>query len=239
MPDDREEPSGSCICCYRRDPLPELAPVCGPCRNRLAAALWEIRDLHALLPAALNPGQGEKQRVSGSREAPLPLRVGPLDLAGAPTAAAVHDAFGDQEGSLPVAAILDTWARDWQTYLEAGSAEVPLPAAEVPALTSWLSRHLQWAFREHPAIDEFNREVIVLLYTLRSLLNVSRAPVYLHEACPTCGLAALRREAMYQTTSGGSAGGNVVCGECHRVWTFEDFDRLAVVLADETVTPPA
>lgn len=46
---DDEEPTGTCICCARRDPLPELAPVCGPCRSRVRNQLHEIPVLCAFL----------------------------------------------------------------------------------------------------------------------------------------------------------------------------------------------
>src|SRR5690349_2774577 len=40
MADD--ERSGSCIICASRDPLPDLAPCCGPCRSRLSGQLRDI-----------------------------------------------------------------------------------------------------------------------------------------------------------------------------------------------------
>lgn len=39
------ERTGSCIICASRDPLPELTPVCGPCRSRLAGQLRDIPQL--------------------------------------------------------------------------------------------------------------------------------------------------------------------------------------------------
>jgi hypothetical protein len=40
-----EERTGSCVICQTRDPLPELAPACGPCRSRLAGQLRDIPQL--------------------------------------------------------------------------------------------------------------------------------------------------------------------------------------------------
>jgi hypothetical protein len=37
--------TGSCVICQTRDPLPELAPACGPCRSRLAGQLRDIPQL--------------------------------------------------------------------------------------------------------------------------------------------------------------------------------------------------
>lgn len=214
-----DERGGSCVLCWRRDP--DNGPACHLCRSRLAAKVWEIRDLHALLGAALSPGQGEKQRISGSREAPLPLRVDALDFAepARRPIEGVSDPGRDQRGVWSVAAVLDSWVRDWAELLD-----VPLPSPLVPDLVSWLSRNLQWAVDNHPAIEEFNDEVTAMLYALRALLNVSKKPIYLHDPCPTCGLIALKRD---------PAGGDVECGNCHRAWKHEEFERLAVVLADE------
>lgn len=260
MVDQRDEEHAdeeACVLCGKRPP--KDPPACNLCRHRLAARLWEIRDLHALLPAALAPGQGETQRVSGSREAPVPLRLAALDLASPARSGSVRDqlvpkvrtwfdtaevdkdgfffegwhrelvrdedgrpvrtAAHDQDGQLPVATVLDSWARDWAEFFSQ-----PLPAAEVPALVSWLSVHLPRAVDMHPAIQEFAEEVTLLLYALRSLLNVSRKPIYLTEACPSCNTTALRRD---------PGGGDVECGNCHREWPHEQFERLAVVLADD------
>lgn len=233
-----DERSGSCPCCRRRDP--REGQVCDLCRQRTAAALWELRDLWSLLPSATMPGQSSEQRVSGSRELPVPLRLEPLDLAG-PADQATRPLFARgllglddaQTGSLSVATILQTRTEEWATLLD-----VPRPLAEVPTMVSWLARHLSWALDNLDEPEGFTGELMALLYSLRALLNVSRAPTYLHdEACPSCGMKALRREAVYQISDEPgrekSGGGDVVCGNCHRTWPHEDFQRLAVVLADD------
>lgn len=46
-----EEHTGSCIVCRRRNPMPELEPVCGPCRSRAALQLREVPLLCELLAA--------------------------------------------------------------------------------------------------------------------------------------------------------------------------------------------
>lgn len=221
----------ACICCGNRPP--HTPPACDLCRQRLAARLWELRDLHALLGAALAPGQNGSSRISGSKEAPLPLRADALDLAaraqhGTVTdtmvpavtvsvdfepAAAFFDSHaivqmvkerqllfdehgnvvmrraGDQTGHQSVATLLWSWTRDW-----ADAREMSYPTPTVDSLVSWLSRQLPWAFANHPAIDEFDDEIRTTLYAVRALLNVSRAPLYLSDACSSCGVAALRRE---------------------------------------------
>lgn len=201
-------------------------PACNLCRHRLAARLWELRDLHSLLGAALVPGQSGSERVSGSREAPLPLRVEPLDLAGsadqADRALFARGVLGlddDQVGSLSVATILQTHCVAMATLLE-----VPPPRPDVPVMVSWLSRHLSWAWSGYPEVADLADEVTTLVYSLRTLLNVSRKPIYLKDPCPSCNHAALKRD---------PGGGDVECGHCRRTWDHDQFDRLAVVLADD------
>ena len=79
----------TCVICLRREA--ERPMVCLGDRSWLARTLVEIVELYALLPANLMPGQSQGQRVTGSREAPLPLRVDPLDLTMPADAKAVHD----------------------------------------------------------------------------------------------------------------------------------------------------
>ena len=219
-----DEPQGSCVACNHRDP--QFPPACNLCRRRLPSRLWELRDLHSLLGAALQPGQTGTERVSGSREVPVPLRLEPLDLAaGADQADRVLFARGvlgiddAQVGSLSVATILQTRCVEMAKLLE-----VDPPKADVPSMVSWLSRHLSWAWSDYPDVADLASEVATLLYSVRALLNVSRKPIYLKDACPSCGVKALRRD---------PGGGDVECGNCHRDWDFTQFERLAVVLADD------
>jgi ribosomal protein L37AE/L43A len=223
--DDR--PRGSCVICYQVDPREGV--VCDRDRQRLAQALWELRDLHALLPFALVPGQGARQpgRVV-QVEAPLSFRDTALDLTGRTATYgfrdSVQDYRGDQHGAQPVAAILDSWARDWSAIRE----DEELPDPTVDALVSWLSRRLPWALDVHPAIDEFAHELTVTLYVVRSTLSVSMKPLYSDLACPRCGTAALRRQA-----------GDKVwrCAECRTEVEVEHPDECECGCG-KTVVPP-
>lgn len=78
-----------CTICARNLDSPGMA--CDSCRRRLDSTLVEIGNLHAELPDHLERGQTNGQRVSGSREAPLPLRVEPLDLSMPARAGSVVD----------------------------------------------------------------------------------------------------------------------------------------------------
>jgi hypothetical protein len=178
----------TCIVCGQVEP--NQPPVCDRDRRRLAQALWELRDLHALLPHALTPGRGPRPVCRTHRNPPLPLRATALDLAGPATTTEVQDYRGDQDGPVAVAAILDSWAQDWAAIRD----DEELPHPTVAALVGWLSHRLAWALDSHPAIAEFARELTVTLYTVRSVLEMSRRPIYSPHACPVCGTTALRRQ---------------------------------------------
>lgn len=77
----------SCILCLAYHPsaqprLPHFPPACNGCRERLRAELTDLVDAYAQLPAALVPGKGHGQRVSGSRVPPVPVDVDVVDLGG-------------------------------------------------------------------------------------------------------------------------------------------------------------
>jgi hypothetical protein len=100
MPDDREEPSGSCVTCQRRDPHRGL--VCDADRPKLRSWLKEIPDLFDDLvaqdepdPLAAGPvkGQSTGGPVSGSKERKLPIDVDAHDLAEPPSVKYVKDAL--------------------------------------------------------------------------------------------------------------------------------------------------
>lgn len=58
---EREDRTGSCALCARRDPVPEDAPVCAPCRSWLAGMLREVPELCAEL-SALGYVQRDRRR---------------------------------------------------------------------------------------------------------------------------------------------------------------------------------
>lgn len=201
-----EEPTGSCIVCSARDPLPELAPACGVCRSRARNQLQEIPELvdvlagggyvmrdgrtaqpevryppgHRLagilvphfdqpanvLPSGPINGQSSAPRVAGSREAPVPISVDRTDLLSAARVLHLTKAYEeqreDQVGYLPAATVLDGWCRDWS---ELRRESVPQPHVGVQC--GWLLDRLDWAFTDHPAVDEMVHEVGDLWHVLR------------------------------------------------------------------------
>lgn len=213
-------PSPDCAVCQRRPPL--RPQVCDGCRARLGRDLAEIAKLHAVLPDLMEPGRAGTQRVSGTREAPLPLRVDVLDLS-LPLrgAEAISDPHGDQTGHLPVVAVLDQWARDWRDTRDQGER---LPVPTVPELVRWLANRLGWACDQHPAVDEFATEVDQKLTELRGVHGLTRLRHRLPAPCPSCELLAVYRD---------DGADWIECGGCGRLWSEAEWARLVTVLAGE------
>jgi hypothetical protein len=227
-----DEPSGTCVVCHRRDPLPDLTPCCGPCRRWLRRILWEIPDycaeleardagltgardaLAMALPAGPVPGQSAGPKVAGSTDPPVPVNVDALDLLAParPQRAGTSDPSHDQTGYPSVAAVLDSWVRDWhETFCPADD----LPGAEVGDLVAWLVRRVEEMCSQHPAIDEFAREIRDLHSTLRRVSGwAPRGSQRPEESCPDCHVAAVWREDIATDHE---------CMHCGRMFTAEEF----------------
>jgi hypothetical protein len=208
----------------------ERAHVCEGCRVRLAALLVEVRDNTALLPRELMPGASHEQRVSGSREAPLPFRVDALDLLMPAHAGTVHDVLGDQTGYLSVATVLDAWARDWCEVRDRGERR-PLPV--VVELVVWLGNRTEWACDRHPAVDEYAAELYELAGTLRAIVEPGPRPPERCKGvpCRVCDLLCL-----YRVTDGT---GDVECKNpaCRTVYRADEYHRWVALVAASARTP--
>lgn len=198
-----------CVICQCREC--ERAQVCNPCRRWLAADLGQLAGLSRLLPAASAP--------SGDLEGGIPLRIDAVDLSlpavGGASAEAIHDPHRDQCGEVPIAAVLDGWVQDWAIARGKGEG---LPTPIVPVLCSWLLVRLNDECDQHPAIDEFAREVRGLLAAVRRVLSTEPARTVRYGApCPRCGTKTLRRMVGAQW---------IECGGCGRLWGEEDYAEL-------------
>lgn len=220
----------ACIVCQRRQPY--RPNVCDGDRRRLDHQLRELPDLYVLLPAALEAGDGDRERVSGTRVAPIPLSLDVVDLIGMarqpnPTDEARKHPE-DQTGGLSVASVLDQWVREWREVRSKGEG---LPAPTVPNLAHWLRMRLEWACDQHLAIDEFAFELRGLMSTIRSALTLRRHVDRLPAPCPNpeCDMLTLHRS--IDPIKGADSW--IECGSCHRLWTEDEYRRLAIVLASD------
>ncbi|WP_432051228.1 hypothetical protein [Streptomyces xiamenensis] len=133
----------ACVACTR--PLPawdQQRFACDGCQQAAADALAELPGLYARLditPGRGGPRVGSLHTAAGSRP---PIDLGVIDLR-----AQVHG-------------VLTSWVRDWS---ECGAGDEPTwPATEsarVAAACRWLRWRLDWAVRQHPAVDEAIREL--------------------------------------------------------------------------------
>jgi hypothetical protein len=178
-------------------------------------------DPSAVVPAGPVRGQSSAPRVGGSHEPPVPLSLDAADLLAPARAGSVgvrtrggwSNAGGDpdQVGSLSVATVLDSWVRDWATYFPAD----PLPGAEVGDLVAWLVRRVEEMCGQHPAIDEFAREIRDVHSTLRRVSGwAPRGSQRPEESCPDCHVAAVWREDIATDHE---------CMHCGRMFTAEEF----------------
>lgn len=114
------------------------------CANHLRTSLADIPALYALMGDVLAPGTaGDRTRVSGTRTAPLPVRLEPLSLR----------ARGG------IITILATWEVDWRETRGMAPAERGIGERDLAAIVLWLRAHLPWAIEHHLGIREFADEV--------------------------------------------------------------------------------
>jgi hypothetical protein len=210
-----------CVICQRR-PY-ERRQVCDPCRGRLTHTVATVAHLWAQLPEAMQPGQNEAQRVTGSREAPIPLNVDVVDLSAQARNAQATDAAKahpeDQIGQVAVASILDQWARDWRDEMAFAQS---LPVPTVPELARWLGNRVEWACDRHPAVDEFAAEMGRLRAVLRGVLGLLDPPAEFCDGvvCRKCDRYALYREGDY-----------VECDHCGLLYSEQEYHDWVGLLA--------
>ncbi|WP_392971094.1 hypothetical protein [Streptomyces sp. LN245] len=166
----------TCTVCLRDLYADELThQACRPCTDRVGldlAALAGPNGLYARLADSLTPGGSSSgPAVSGSRTAPLPVRLGPLSLA----------ARGG------VVTVLQTWLIDWHDLLgyrhprwEGGLQQ------QCDQVVGRLRVLLPWAAEAHGAFDEFARELRDLRRQCETATGGERQPRRVPVACP-CG----------------------------------------------------
>lgn len=122
---------------------------------------------------------------------------------------------GDQVGDVSAPALLDSWARDWQTYEWA-----LLPPPTVDSLTGWLTDRLEDACDRHPAIDDFAAELNELLRRLRP--HGPRAELKIGVPCRECEAVTLFRW---------PGSDYIECGSCTLLMTPEEYERWIQLIA--------
>lgn len=215
------EPSGTCSVCHRRDP--REGRVCEGCRSRLAGWLAELPHLYADLLARddVLRSEGGHGHVSGTHDAPVPIRVDAVDLT-LPARGSVSDTGHDQVGHLPTASVLAAWADDWRT---ARNQREGRPDPQVRVLCRWLGDRLDWATAHHPAISDFATELGDVRRALYGVLGLFDIPDYKRGVpcrSPAC-------EALHLVQQNGSP--YVECLSCGRLYTQGEYTEWTQTMA--------
>lgn len=217
---------------------PALTPrtFCDGCTQAVKTALAELPELYVQLHAELAPGSGTgAPHVSGSREAPLPLRTGhaalidDIDF----VLAQWEDQLRDHlEHSRPPRSPIAPARRDRRratlsgavTYL--GVHLAPLLALDQVVIRRWVDDDHggRWAERLASGADAGD-ELLQLTARARRALSLTRLVHHLPAPCPSCEQLSLQRE---------SGDEQVLCTYCRRTWSEAEYQRLVVVLSSET-----
>ncbi|WP_326739113.1 hypothetical protein [Streptomyces sp. NBC_01022] len=149
--------------------------ACRPCIERIDRQLRALagpEGLYARLSAQLAPGAGDGgPTVSGSRTAPVPLRLSVLNL---------------MTAGGPVLGPLETWVRDWEARGRAELDEAGTLQHRLDHAVGTLRFNLAWAAGNHEAIDEFAREVHLMWRACERQITGERPARIVPVACP-CG----------------------------------------------------
>jgi hypothetical protein len=121
---------------------------CEECRPALHGILHRIPLAHHQLDPT--PAGGQRERVTGSHEAPLGVRIGVLDELLPATTQPLIPTGPDQEGVLPAARILWHIANDWLPAWQESHPSEALPSPTVAGLADWLDKRLDWACNTLP-----------------------------------------------------------------------------------------
>jgi hypothetical protein len=207
----------------RRLPVPTTNPARNPA---WIDGPWITQPGHdpiaKRLPANAKPTT-TSQRVSGSREAPVPVNLDLLDLTAYPRNAqatkAAKEHPEDQIGQAAVAYMLDQWCRDWRDEM---AFRQSLPEPTVPELARFLVNRVEWACDRHPAIDDFAAEMTRLRAVLRGTLGLTDPPAEFCDGvvCRKCDRYALYREGDY-----------VECDHCGLLYSEQEYHDWVGLLA--------
>lgn len=167
--------SPSCLICHTGLYDDELGrQACRPCIRRTDENLLALagqRGLYARLGQQLAPGSGSGGPVvSGSRSAPIPVRLEPLSLLA--------------KGG--VVTILQTWVDDWADHGRAQRTHGGTLQQQLDAAVQTLRFNLDWASARHPAFVEFAAEIWQIRRQCEGQITGERAPRRIGVACP-CG----------------------------------------------------
>jgi hypothetical protein len=188
------------------------------CAERLAADLRAIPGHYALMGAVLAPGTaGGGAHVSGTRTAPLPVRLEPLSLRA--------------KGGMVT--VMASWEVDWRETLGWDPGYRGGGQQDLAAIVLWLRAHLPWAVESHPAVNEFAAEVRDLLHQCKAAAGLLPRMMRIGD-CPNVpdGEQEPCATALYADPMGDA----IRCRRCGARWPRGQWMLLGETLRDEQET---
>lgn len=183
--------------------------LCGSHYGRLAHTLSDMPRVYRWLHTCLATTRSHDDRITGTRNPPVPLRVDIIDNL-------------DQ-----ITAVLASWCR---LVVEEHVPVLRGPRSSYVAATAgWLHATLPW-IESRPWVDELYREVIDLRRRAAQIAPWQRHAHHLPTPCPACGERTL---VLY---GGDSA---ITCTECHELIPEDRYglwERYVVWLHDPSVS---
>lgn len=165
------------VCQERADAA--LAALAGPVKYSNDKEQKIVSGLYAALDSVLIPGRtGSNGPVTGSRHAPIPIRLEPLSLS----------ARGG------IVTVLQSWQADWHERLGwthprwSGGMQ-----QQCNQVVHALRVNLPWAASEHPAFDEFARELATTVRACRAAVTGERGERPLKVLCAADGCGGILR----------------------------------------------
>lgn len=210
-----------CAVCGKETDLPR---TCRPCRNRIRGVLMSLPETVAQVWMARHRVQrgGESERVSASKEAPIPLRLDVLNLLG-PSADAVLTGE-DQTGPVPVVGVLTSWS----DLVGEQTRQRPV-SRSVSGLTQFLLDHVEWACRQEWVAD-YAAQLEGLLKTLRRVAGIEPVRIWLPVLCPSCDMRSMVREE--------GSGWAAECRYCPAIkLSVREYGQLVAAQAQSVSTP--
>lgn len=188
-------------CQICQHPLPETEhTTCTNCINHVRNTLTEIQDLYNELPDHIGHITGISYNPTGSRSsdthvpggAPLIMRAGGTTNTPNPARNGSTNHYADILKNDPpsISAALATIEDDWRHHRNDPPAPYP---ANTHKATTYLTTHITWAARVHPAFTDTTRELRALRQRLEIATGQARHPQESDAPCIECDGTLIQR----------------------------------------------
>lgn len=186
-----------CVGRHAEPPDATVGYLCGDCYKHLRSALMQLPAIAVWLEVNIAASGTAGEKVSGSREDPIPLRVDVTDLVGPvapnPTAAFTRDVYdqltpeaNDQAGDPSVYDEL----RSWAALVEEESAWTWDDRLTITATVAYLAAHTTWIAAQL-WVDEFADKIHDLTRRAHRVAPWREEIIRTTDPCPSCQVRAV------------------------------------------------